>query len=108
MVAFEDDLIDAYVRGEIPLAQRSRFEDQFFSSERRRRKVEFAQALATVTSEEVRTEQRVPVIVAQTPRENALVAFFRSLRPITAFSYAVIALLIAVGAVWLIPESIRL
>jgi hypothetical protein len=108
IVVVEDDLIDSYVRGEIAAGQRRAFEDKFFSSESRRKKVEFARALAKVTSEESTAVERAPVFVPQIKRENNLLAFFRSLRPVPALSFAVIALLILVGGIWLIPETLRL
>ena len=49
--AVERDLIDEYVRGELPERERRQFEARFFVSAERRRKVEFAKALAIVTSE---------------------------------------------------------
>src|SRR5512142_2012774 len=49
--AAEADLIDAYVRGELPSRDRRRFEDRFFLSPQRRSKVEFARALARVTAD---------------------------------------------------------
>src|SRR5215472_7016895 len=47
----EADLIDAYVRGGLPQADRRGFERRFLTSPRRRSKVEFARAFATVTAE---------------------------------------------------------
>jgi hypothetical protein len=51
ILAVESDLIDEYVRSEIPLRDREQFERHFLLSPERRRKVEFARALATVISE---------------------------------------------------------
>src|SRR5262249_48307407 len=47
----ETDLIDAYVRGELADSERRAFEGRFFTSPQRRRKVEFARALATVSAD---------------------------------------------------------
>jgi hypothetical protein len=49
--AVESDLIDEYVRGGLSQSDRRRFEQRFFASAERRRKVEFAKALAAVTPE---------------------------------------------------------
>ena len=49
--ATEADLVDAYVRGELSQADRRSFENRFLTVPERLRKVEFARALATVTSE---------------------------------------------------------
>lgn len=49
--AAEADLIDAWVRGELSPSERRAFERRFLTSPSRRNKVEFARALAKVTSE---------------------------------------------------------
>ena len=49
--ATEADLIDAWVRGELSPSERRAFERRFLTSPQRRNKVEFARALAKVTSE---------------------------------------------------------
>lgn len=107
IVAIEDDLVDGYVRGEISVAQRAKFEENFFSSERRRSKVAFARALATVTSDETSTDDVPAGIVREPYSQNSFLAFFRSLRPVAALSAAVLMLL-AIGGAWLITESIRM
>jgi anti-sigma factor RsiW len=45
--AVENDLVDAYVRGELPPAARERFEAAYLSSQERREKVAFAEALVS-------------------------------------------------------------
>src|SRR5215467_4507664 len=49
--AAEADLIDAYVRGELSEPDRRQFERLFLLSSERRKKVEFAKALAQVAAE---------------------------------------------------------
>jgi anti-sigma factor RsiW len=49
--AVESDLIDEYVRGGLAERERRQFEARFFVSAERRRKVEFAKALAIVAVE---------------------------------------------------------
>src|SRR3954452_19312096 len=54
LAALEDaeaDLIDAYVRGSLSDAERRAFERRFLASPSRRKKVEFARALAKVTTQ---------------------------------------------------------
>lgn len=51
ILAVENDLIDEYVRGEIPPDRREQFGKHFLVPPERRRKVEFARALAAVTAE---------------------------------------------------------
>src|ERR1041384_4812501 len=52
ITAVENDLIDEYVRNELSGAERQRFEKQFLASAERRKRVEFARALAGVVSEQ--------------------------------------------------------
>jgi len=54
--ATEADLIDAWVRGELSPSERRAFERRFLTSPQRRNKVEFARALAKVTSESKHVE----------------------------------------------------
>jgi hypothetical protein len=49
--AVEGDLIDAYVHQQLQGAERRQFEERFFASPERRKKVEFARAWAQVSSE---------------------------------------------------------
>jgi hypothetical protein len=49
--AVEADLMDAYVRGQLTAPERRRFEEKFLASPERRKKVEFARALAQVSGE---------------------------------------------------------
>ena len=46
LTALENDLLDAYVRGELPQATRERFRAHYLASEHRQEKVRFAEALA--------------------------------------------------------------
>jgi hypothetical protein len=46
----EDDLVDAWARGELDPARRSRFESHYLASSERRRKASAAEALARVSS----------------------------------------------------------
>lgn len=48
--AAEDDLVDAYVRGDLPAQTRARFEEFYLASPRHRQRVEFARSLARTTA----------------------------------------------------------
>jgi hypothetical protein len=98
----ESDLIDEYVRGEFSQRERSLFENHFLASPERRRKVEFARALAKVTAVEP-----APQVVWTPAKVNPLLAFFRRLGPVPALSFAVMVVLLIAGA-WLAWTSIRL
>jgi hypothetical protein len=49
--AVECDLIDDYVRGALSEYQRRQFEERFFASADRRRKLKFARALGVIAEE---------------------------------------------------------
>jgi len=55
--AAEADLIDSYVRGELSTSEHAPFENRFLSSASRRNKVEFARALAQITTEAAQSKQ---------------------------------------------------
>lgn len=50
MLTAEDDLIDAYARGDLPLDERRRFEQRFATSARGRNRVQFARAFTGAVS----------------------------------------------------------
>jgi hypothetical protein len=110
MVAVENDLIDEYARGELSDSERRRFEQRFLASEERRRKVEFARALASVTSElpSLKKESLAPRARAPLSWTGALAAFLRGLNPAARFALAAAALLILIGGPWLFIENQRL
>src|SRR6516164_9195159 len=91
--AAEADLIDAYVRGELPQEQRSAFEVRFLVAPQRRRKVEFARALAQVTEEIKAAELPVP----RASGWRALVGAIRGWNPALQFATGMAALFCAVG-----------
>src|SRR5215472_3372564 len=99
--AAEVDLIDAYVRGELPREQRSAFESRFLVVPQRRRKVEFARALAQVTDETKAADLPVPPFSGW----RALVGAIRRWNPALQFATGMAVLLCAVGALWLIGQN---
>ncbi len=108
ILAVENDLIDEYIRGEIPSNKRQRFESHFLASAERRSKVAFARALSAAS--ESNAPEVIPPRWTPTPsvRPNPFVTFIRSLTPAAAFSLATAALVIIFGATWLIRDGIRL
>lgn len=106
VTAVENDLIDEYVRDEMPEPERRRFESRFLASAARRKRVEFAKALAQIAPEYAFKERSVsPVSVSW---RESLEAFFRSLNPVAKFATAAAALLVLVGGAWLVTEMLRL
>lgn len=108
--AVENDLIDEYAQGKLSLGERRQFESLFFASAERRRKVEFALALASVAPEFAAIEKDTPPVIAPEKAgwQSAFRAFLRGLSPAAKFSMAAAALLILIGTSWLIAQSFRL
>ncbi len=106
ITAVENDLIDEYVRDEMSASDRLKFESRFLASAERRKRVEFAKALATVTSESVVSEKVDPK-QALSWRES-LVNFFSSLNPLAKIAVAAAMLMVLVGGAWLLTEILRL
>jgi hypothetical protein len=96
--ATEADLIDAYVRGELSQPDRRRFELRFFTSPERRRKVEFARALATITTESTSRESR-------TAGRRFLMGAFWGWNPALQFAAGIVAVIGIGGGAWLVSEN---
>jgi len=93
----EADLIDAYVRGELPASDRRQFELRFLTSPNRRSKVEFARALATVASESQ---------VARRPAaREVLSSLVRGWSPTLQFAAGLAAMIFVAGVSWLIVQN---
>lgn len=107
ITAVENDLIDEYVRDEMPETVRQNFENRFLASAERRKRVEFAKALTQITSEYAFKEKGAVAPVSVSWRDS-LDAFFRSLNPVAKFAMAAVVLLVLVGGAWLVTETLRL
>ena len=99
VTAVENDLIDEYVRHELSLTERQQFERQFLASAERRKRVEFAKALARVP----RVSERAVV-----SWRESLYAFISGLNPAARFAVAAAMLLLVAGGAWLLTETLRL
>ena len=100
MLAAEDDLIDAYARGELTDEERQRFETHFLTSVRGRERVQFAHAFARAIS------SAAPV---ETKPHATWLNIFESLRrwPLRVATAAVVIVLI--GAIsWIFVERRRM
>ncbi|HKP13860.1 MAG TPA: hypothetical protein VJZ91_17190 [Blastocatellia bacterium] len=106
--AVESDLIDEYVRGGLAGRRRQQFEGRFFVSAERRRKVEFARALAHVAPEFAVKDVRTATAPARATWPHFIEAFLRRLSPAAGYALVAAALLVVVGGAWLIAESLRL
>ncbi|HEU4767506.1 MAG TPA: hypothetical protein VFS77_09020 [Pyrinomonadaceae bacterium] len=109
ITAVENDLIDEYVRDEMPESDRHRFEKRFLASESRRKRVEFARALTRVMAETRVTERETPTVVAAPVSwRDLLAAFINGLHPAGKLALAAAMLLVLIGGAWLITETLRL
>ena len=100
----EDDLIDAYVRGELPASERELFERWLLASQNLRERVEFAQTLFNSVS-----GKAVPARVPDRPVSwwRSLARAFVSRRPALAFAFAAALLVIVLGGLWLLTDRRR-
>lgn len=118
----ENDLVDAYVRGEISGQNLKAFESYYLSSPRRREKVAFAKSFQTFTEQQVVTQ---PVQAAasiksaidepQTERQtksdswwNSLLSLFTIPNLTLQWGMATAALLMFLAGGWFVWETMRL
>ena len=105
VTAVENDLIDEYVRRELSETDRRKFESRFLASAERRKRVEFAKALARVP---VAMEKTVISQPAQWTWRDSLYAFFVGLNPAVKFAVVGVMLFSLTGSLWLFAETMRL
>ena len=100
----EDDLIDAYVRGELPASERELFERWLLASQNLRERVEFAQTLFNSVS-----GKAVPARVPDRPVSwwRSLAGAFITRRPALGFTFAAALLVIVLGGLWLLTDRRR-
>ena len=109
ITSVENDLIDEYVRGEMTEMDQRRFESRFLASESRRKRVEFARALAHLLPETRVTERETRTVSAtRSSWRDALAAFFHGLNPVGSFGLAAATQLILLGGAWLITQTLTL
>jgi hypothetical protein len=102
VTAVENDLIDEYVRQELSPTERQQFERQFLASAERRKRVEFAKALARVPERTVVSE------TAKWSWRDSLYALISGLNPAAKIAFAAVMLLLIVGGAWLLTATLRL
>ncbi len=109
--AVEADLIDSYVRGEMPAPERRQFESRFLVSPERRMKVEFARALARVAAEAKPVLDDVAVERAPATRQSWREAFMQILRgrsPAFQFAMGAVVVMLAGLVWWQVVQTTRL
>ena len=99
----ENDLVDAYVRGELSGETLERFSSFYFTSPKRREKVRFAQVFQKAPDREVvtapariRQNQSRVSFADQSPRPGWLRGLFSPRRPALIWGFASIALLLII------------
>lgn len=108
ITAVENDLIDEYVRHELSETDRRKFENRFLASAERRKRVEFAKALAHIPAEAPLPEKTVIQQPVTWSWRESLYAFISGLNPAARFAVAAAMLLLLVGGAWLLTETLRL
>ena len=103
MLAAEDDLIDAYVRGELSESERQEFEKRFLTSAEARERVHFARAFAAGTGPRPVSPQPV---ITPVPAPGFFASIFG--RPAFQFALATIAVVALAGFSWLLVERSRM
>src|SRR5689334_2659563 len=106
VTAVENDLIDEYARNELSATERRQFETRFLASAERRKRVEFAQALARVSV--AAPELTVISEPAKWSWRESLYAFVSGLNPAAKFAIVAVMLLLLVGGAWLLTATLRL
>ena len=108
ITAVENDLIDEYVRNELSAAERRRFEQKFLASAERRKRVEFARALAGVIAEEAAPKKIVVHESRSWTWRDAIYAFINGLTPTARIAFVSAVPLLLIGAGFLTLETLRL
>ena len=104
MLIAEDELVDAYARGELADQERKQFEKTFLTSARGRDRVHFSQALAGVVSD----ARSVPRRVSPSPSPSFFTALWASLTPKVRVAGVAFAVLLITAFSWLLVERMRM
>lgn len=108
ITAAENDLIDGYVRNELSADARERFEKRFLASAERRKRVEFARALAAVMEEKAVSKKTVAHETKSWSWRDALYAFIYGLTPAARMALVSAVPLLVIGTGYLFVETLRL
>jgi TolA-binding protein len=108
VTAVENDLIDEYVNHELSATERRQFETRFLASSERRKRVEFAKALARVPIAAPALERNVVSQPAKWSWQDLLYAFLIRLNPATKLAMVAVMLTLVFGSAWLFTETFRL
>ena len=102
MLIAEDELVDAYARGELSDQERGQFEKNFLTSERGRDRVHFSQALAGAVSDARPITERVE------PSPSFFEALWAILTPRVRVAGVAFAVLLVAAFSWLLLERMSM
>jgi len=97
----EDELVDAYARGELSDGERRQFEKNFLTSARGRERVHFSRALTGAVS-----DARVPVTVSTSP--SFFAGLWAGLTTRVRVATVTFAALVVIAFSWLLVERTRM
>jgi hypothetical protein len=103
MLIAEDELVDAYARGELSDKERSQFEKNFLTSARGRDRVEFSHALVGAVAD----ARPVTVKVAPEPSPASWVALWAAFTPRLRVAAVTLSVLLVAAFSWLLVERGR-
>lgn len=101
----EDELIESYIRGTLPTAEREKFERSFLTTERRRKRVEFTRTMLNNLTEakEIAAVKKIETVASSPSVWDSIAGFFKT--PSLAFGAALAILLAAFGGWFLLRSS---
>jgi len=101
----EDELIESYIRGTLPAAEREKFERSFLTTERRRNRVEFTRTMLDKLTEtkKIAAVKKIETVAASPSVWDSIAGFFKT--PSLAFGAAMAILLTAFGGWFLLRSS---
>lgn len=105
MLTAEDDLIDAYARGELSTGEGRQFEQRFLTSAEGRERVQFARAFADATTPQPLVT--APPIVTATSSPGFFASIFGSTAGMRV-AFATLTIAVVVGFPWLLIERSRM
>lgn len=100
---FEDELIESYIRGMLPLAEKEKFERSFLTTERRRNQVAFTRTMLDKLTGQVAASKKIEAATAAPSVWDSVTAFFKT--PSLAFGAALAILLATFGGWFLLKNS---
>jgi hypothetical protein len=104
--ATESELVDGYVRGRLPHAEREQFERHYLPQHRER--VAFAKELLRMADEVTNENAAVLPATANTPTESFWAKFLAALRtPQFALGAAAVVALALLGGAWLVRDRVH-